>query len=75
MIDLAIEHGFDKVQLVYWHPYDKAMIDRCHAHGIVVNYCEADTVSDAQKVLDMGVDCVLTNDFHLVHDGIKDRLI
>lgn len=75
MIETAIENGFDKVQIVSWFPYDKSMVDKCHEHGIIVNFCQADTVSDAKAILDMGVDCILTNDFHLVYDGIKDRLI
>ena len=74
MVKLAIEHKFDKVQLVGWYPYDKSMVDECHKHGIKVNFCQADKVSDAEWLLDMGVDCILTNDFHLVYEGIKDRL-
>ena len=75
MIDLAIEHGFDKVQLVYWFPYDKAMIDKCHDNGIIVNFCEADKANDAKRLLDMGVDCVLTNDFNSVCQAVKDDLL
>ena len=66
MVETAIAHGFDKVQLVSWHPYDKAMIDRCHEHGIRVNFCSADKPDDAKYLLDMGVDCVLTNDFQRI---------
>lgn len=71
MIELAIEHGFDKVQLVSWRPYDKEMVDRCHAHGIRVNFCQADTEEDARRVLAMGVDCVLTNDFHCIKTALE----
>lgn len=74
MIELAIKHGFDKVQLVGWFAFDKAMIDKCHENGIVVNFCQADKVNDAKWLLDMGVDCILTNDFHLVYEGVKSRL-
>lgn len=74
MIRKAIEHKLDKVQFVYWYPYDKAMIEKCHENGIVCNFCEADKVNDAKSVLDMGIDCVLTNDFHAIHEGVLDRL-
>ena len=74
MINAAIKHKFDKVQLVSWFPYDKSMVDECHAHGIKVNFCQADDVEYANEILDMGVDCLLTNDFHLIYDGIKERL-
>jgi glycerophosphoryl diester phosphodiesterase len=74
MIDIAIKHGLDKVQLVGWFPYDKAMVDRCHAHGIKVNFCQADTPEDAKMIFNMGVDCVLTNDYHSVKAGLDGLL-
>lgn len=71
MIDLAIQHGFQKVQLVSWYPYDKSMVELCHSHGIVCNFCSADTPEDAKALFDMGIDCVLTNDFHNVKSGLE----
>ena len=71
MVETAIKHGFDKVQIVSWHPYDKAMIDRCHEHGIICNFCSADDPIDAKRLLDMGIDCILTNDFHYVKAGLE----
>ena len=71
MIDLAIQHGFQKVQLVSWYPYDKSMVELCHSHGIICNFCSADTPEDAKALLDMGIDCVLTNDFHNVRSGLE----
>ena len=71
MIKSAIENKLDKVQLVGWYPYDKAMVDKCHAHGIKVNFCQADTPEDAKMIFDMGVDCVLTNDYHYVKSGLE----
>ena len=73
MIELAIKHGFDKVQIVGWFPYDKEMVDKCHAHGIKVNFCQADKPEDAKWLFDMGVDCVLTNDFHYVKSGLERK--
>ena len=72
MIDTAIEHGFDKVQIVSWHPYDKSMIDRCHAHGIICNFCEANDSAFAKELFDMGIDCVLTDDYHRVKSGLEN---
>ena len=73
MIETAIEHGFDKVQLVSWYPYDKEMVERCHENGIVCNFCSADTPADAKALLDMGVDCILTNDFPYVKSGLEEK--
>ena len=71
MIDAAIEHGFDKVQIVSWRPYDKSMIERCHAHGIICNFCQANDAVFAKELFDMGIDCVLTDDYHRVKAGLK----
>ena len=71
MVEKAIEHGFDKVQVVSWYPYDKELVERCHAHGIACNFCEADTPELAKEFLDMGFDCILTNEFHLVKAGLE----
>ena len=71
MIEMAIRHGFDKVQFVSWYPYEKAMIDRCHEHGILCNFCEANEPELAKELFDMGIDCVLTDDFHRVKAGLE----
>ena len=70
MIDAAIEHGFDKVQIVEWYPYDKAMIDRCHEHGIICNFCDTVDPTVARELFNMGIDCVLTDDYHRVRAGL-----
>ena len=71
MIEMAIKHRFEKVQFVSWKPMDQSMIDRCHAHGILCNYCQANDSETARKVLDMGIDCVLTDDYHTVKSGLE----
>ena len=74
MVERAIENGFDKVQFVSWKPYDKSMIDRCHAHGILCNFCQANDAAFAKELLDMGIDCVLTDDYHCVKTGLEELL-
>ncbi len=71
MIDAAIEHKFDKVQIVSWHPYDKSMIDLCHQHGIICNFCQANEPRLARELFGMGIDCVLTDDYHRVKSELK----
>ena len=71
MVEAAIENKFDKVQFVSWHPYNKEMIDRCHAHGIICNFCQCDTPENAKAMLDMGIDTILTNDYHSIAKAIK----
>ena len=74
MMQAAFEHKFEKVQFVSWHPLEKWMIDKCHEQGIRCNFCQANTPELAKEVLDMGIDCVLTDDFHLVKIGLEQYL-
>ena len=71
MVEMAIKHGFDKGQFVSWYPYDKSMIDRLHEHGIICNFCEANDSAFAKELFDMGIDCVLTDNFHRVKAGLE----
>ena len=61
-LDDAIRIGADKIQL--FKPYfDEEMIRRAHEHGILCNVFFADDPDEARRYLDMGVDCILTNDY------------
>ena len=74
MVEEAIENGFDKVQFVGWHPFTQEMIDRAHAHGLKCNFCQADDEKTARMLIDMGIDTVMTNDFYLIRESIKEFL-
>lgn len=68
VVDRAIAMGADKVQL--FKPYfNQEMIDKAHAHGIRCNVFWADDPDEAKRMLDMGVDCILTNDFLAVQSA------
>ncbi len=70
IVDRAIEFGCEKVQL--FKPYfNKEMIDKAHAHGIICNVFWSDDPEEAAEFLKLGVDTVLTNDFNLVSQTIK----
>ena len=74
MIEKAIKYGFDKVQIVSWHPYHQEMIDRCHANGIRVNFCQANNAPLAKELLEMGVDCILTDKYYRVHSDLENLI-
>lgn len=74
MVERAIENGFDKVQFVIWRPIKKEMIDLAHSHRIICNVCQANDAEGARKFIEMGLDTVMTDDFHLVREGIKEYL-
>ncbi len=69
IVDRAIEVGAQKVQL-YLDYFNQEMIDKAHAHGIRCNYFYADDVKKAKKLLDMGIDTILTNDYLLIKNGL-----
>ena len=71
IVDRAIELGAEKVQ--FFKPYfNKEMIDKAHANGIICNVFWSDDVSEAKELLEMGMDTILTNDYNLVSQIIKN---
>ena len=65
IVDRAIAHKCQMVQL--FKPYfDQSTIDRAHAAGLRVNVFWSDDPAEAKKLLDMGVDTILTNDYLLI---------
>ena len=73
-VDRAIAAGAYKIQ--FFKPnYSKEAIDKAHANGIICNMFWSDDPDEAEKMLDMGIDVILTNDFFRVYDGIKGKLL
>ena len=72
IVDRAIELGCEKVQL--FKPYfNQEMIDKAHENGIICNLFYADDIEEAKSYMAMGIDTLLTNDYHKVSTalGIK----
>ena len=70
IVDRAIELGAQKVQ--FFKPYfNKEMVDKAHANGIICNVFWADDPNEAKELLEMGMDTILTNDYNLVSQVIK----
>lgn len=62
LVERAIAVKADKVQL--FKPYiSQEMVSKAHENGILCNVFYADDETEARNYLDMGVDCVLTNDY------------
>ncbi len=74
MVEDAIKYRLDKVQFMKTHPFDKSMIDRLHAHGILCNIFWSDDPEEAKRFLDMGIDTILTNDLLALQDAVSERL-
>ncbi len=70
IVDRAIALGCEKVQL--FKPYfDQEMIDRAHAHGIRCNVFWSDDLEEAAQFCRMGIDTILTNDYHRISQCIQ----
>ena len=52
--------------------FNQETIDKAHANGIRCNVVYADEVDEARRFLKMGIDCVLTNDYLTVYNGVQD---
>ncbi|MBE7043430.1 MAG: hypothetical protein E7399_08115 [Ruminococcaceae bacterium] len=71
IVERAITMGNQKVQL--FKPYfSKAEIDLAHKHGIQCNVFWSDDPKEATKFLEMGIDTILTNDFHRVNQAVQE---
>jgi len=72
IVDRAIKYGCKKVQLVKGY-FDQAMIDKAHANGIICNVFWSDDPQETQNYLDMGIDVILTNDYHSIAQTVAKK--
>lgn len=72
IVDRAIELGCEKVQL--FKPfYNREMIEKAHEHGIKCNVFWSDDPKDAEELIALGVDTILTNDYNRISQCVKRR--
>ena len=72
IVDRAIKYGCGKVQL--FKPYfNQEMIDKAHANGIICNVFWSDDPEETERFLDMGIDVILTNDYHRIATIVDKR--
>jgi len=71
IVDRAIDIGAEKVQL--FRPYfNQEMVDKAHENGIICNVFWADEVEKAREYLEMGIDTILTNDYHVISQVVAE---
>ena len=71
IVDRAIALGAEKVQL--FRPYfNREMIEKAHANGIRCNVFWSDDEETTREYLEMGVDCILTNDYLKISQIVKE---
>ncbi len=72
IVERAIRYDCKKLQL--FKPYfNQEMIDKAHAHGIECNVFWSDDPEETERFLDMGIDVILTNDYHRVATVVNRR--
>ncbi|MBQ4145054.1 MAG: hypothetical protein IJD36_00370, partial [Clostridia bacterium] len=70
IVDRAIKYECKKVQLC--KPYfNQEMIDKAHKNGIICNVFWSDDTEETKKFLDMGIDTILTNDYNIISQIVK----
>lgn len=72
-VERAVEAGVEKMQ--QFEDYvNQEVIDRAHANGIKVNVFlnKSDTAENAKRFLDMGADCILTDNFIEIKNAFED---
>ena len=71
IVKRAIAHGCEKVQL--FKPFfTKEDIELAHKHGIICNVFYSDEPEETEKFLEMGVDTVLSNNYLIVANKVKE---
>lgn len=69
----AVRIGAEKIQLFKpW--FDQSSVDYAHEHGILCNVFYADDPDEAVKYIDMGIDCILTNDYLNISNAVRAHL-
>ena len=72
IVERAIELGAQKVQL--FKPYfNQQSIDVAHQHGILCNVFWSDDPEEAIRYRNMGIDCILTNDYLAIKNALDDH--
>jgi len=65
IVDRAIAMNCQKVQ--FYKPYfNKEMIEKAHAHGIICNVYWSDDAPETKEFLELGIDVILTNDYNRI---------
>ena len=73
MVERAIRIGAQKVQL--FKPYfNQATVDYAKKNGILCNVFWADDPEEACHYIDMGIDCILTNDYLRVSNSLRPHI-
>ena len=72
IVERAIKYGCKKLQFVKNY-FNQEMIDKAREHGIICNVFWSDDPEETERFLDMGIDVILTNDYHRISEVVNKR--
>ena len=72
IVERAIKYGCKKLQLMKKY-FNQEMIDKAHENGIICNVFWSDDPEETESFLDMGIDVILTNDYHNISKVVSKR--
>lgn len=70
IVERAIKYDCRKVQFLKSH-FNQEMIDKAHQSGIKCNVFYSDDPEEAKRLLEMGMDTILTNDYNNISQSVK----
>ena len=72
IVERAIRYDCRRVQ--FFKPsFNREMIDKAHEHGLVCNVFWSDDPEETERFLDMGIDVILSNDYHRIAEVVSRR--
>ena len=71
IVERAIKYDCKKLQL-YKGYFNKEMVDKAKANGIITNVFWSDDADETKEFLDMGIDCILTNDYNRISQVVEE---
>ena len=72
IVERAIKFGCKKLQFVKNY-FNQEMVDKAHENGIICNVFWSDDPEETEMFLDMGIDVILTNDYHRISQVVGKR--
>ena len=55
--------------------FNQDTVNKAHENGILCNVFWADDPDEAKRYFEMGIDTVLTNDYLIVYNAVKDEYL
>ncbi len=72
IVERAVSFGCKKLQFVKGY-FNEEMVKRAHENGIICNVFWSDDPEETEEYLKMGIDVILTNDYHSISRVVASK--